>query len=193
MNFAFLVENVPSNISTHFARHVHAQPYISSLRNDRQDKIDGDEAPRTTPVHMIFYCNAEELMNVANKRLCGKASEKTQQVAQLMCSEAARVCRRLRSISSRIAYGTAVCAMNRNPAGGASEDERREPYPLRNPEGYMDLTTHDALTNVMRETEEADLRCNRLIKSVKTVIDLADFDLVARIEVKDRRTGRTYR
>lgn len=36
--------------------------------------------------------NAEELMNVANKRLCGKASEKTQQVAQLMCSEAARVC-----------------------------------------------------------------------------------------------------
>lgn len=92
LNFAFLVENVPSNISTHFARHVHAQPYISSLRNDWQDKIDGDEAPRTTPVHMIFYCNAEELMNVANKRLCGKASEKTQQVAQLMCSEAARVC-----------------------------------------------------------------------------------------------------
>ena len=67
------------------------------------------------------------------------------------------------------------------------------PIPLRNPEGYMDLTTHDAHTNVMRETEEADLRCNRLIKSVKTVIDLADFDLVARIEVKDRRTGRTYR
>lgn len=37
------------------------------------------------------------------------------------------------------------------------------PIPLRNPEGYMDLTTHDALTNVMRVTEEADLRCNRLI------------------------------
>lgn len=36
-------------------------------------------------------------------------------------------------------------------------DENR--IPLRNPEGYMDLTTHDALTNVMRETEEADLRC----------------------------------
>lgn len=70
-------------------------------------------------------------------------------------------------------------------------DENR--IPLRNPEGYMDLTTHDALTNVMRETEEGDLRCNRLIKSIKTVIDLADFDLVARIEVKDRRTGRTYR
>lgn len=68
---------------------------------------------------------------------------------------------------------------------------------LRNAEGYMDLTAHDALTNVMWdkqfEIDEADLRCNRLIKSIKTVIDLADFDLVARIEVKDRRTGRTYR
>ncbi len=74
-------------------------------------------------------------------------------------------------------------------------DENR--VPLRNTEGYMDLTAHDALTNVMRdkqlELDEADLRCNRLIKSIKTVIDLADFDLVARIEVKDRRTGRTYR
>lgn len=74
-------------------------------------------------------------------------------------------------------------------------DENR--VPLRNTEGYMDLTAHDALANVMRdkqlELDEADLRCNRLIKSIKTVIDLADFDLVARIEVKDRRTGRTYR
>lgn len=74
-------------------------------------------------------------------------------------------------------------------------DEMR--LPLRNAEGYMDLTAHDALTHVMRdkqfEIDEADLRCNRLIKSIKTVIDLADFDLVARIEVKDRRTGRTYR
>ena len=26
LNFAFLVENVPSNISTHFARNLHAQP-----------------------------------------------------------------------------------------------------------------------------------------------------------------------
>ena len=43
-------------------------------------------------------------------------------------------------------------------------DENR--IPLRNPEGYMDLTTHDALTNVMRETEEADLRCNRLIIAI---------------------------
>lgn len=75
-----------------------------------------------------------------------------------------------------------------------SDDMR---IPLRNPEGYMDLTTHDALANVMRERQaeldEADLRCNRLIKSIKTLIDLAGFDLTARVEMKDRKTGRIYR
>ena len=94
--FAFLIENIPSNIATHFARHVHAQPIISSLRNDRQDKIDGDEAPRTTPVHMIFYCNAEELMTIANKRLCKMAASKTQLITQQICDEAARVCPHLK-------------------------------------------------------------------------------------------------
>lgn len=88
LNFAFLIENIPSNISTHFARHVHSVPFISSLRNDRQDRMDGDAAPRNTPVDMILYCNAEEFMTIANKRLCGRASKKTQQVTRMMCVEA---------------------------------------------------------------------------------------------------------
>lgn len=90
LNFAFLIENIPSNISTHLARHVHAVPFVSSLRNDRQDRMNGDEAPRNTPVDMILYVNAEELMNIANKRLCGKASAKTQEVVRMMCDEATK-------------------------------------------------------------------------------------------------------
>lgn len=88
LNFAFLIEDIPSNISTHLARHVHAVPFISSLRNDRQDKIDGDFAPRNTPVDMIYYVNAEELMAIANKRLCNKASFYTRRVVQMMCMAA---------------------------------------------------------------------------------------------------------
>ena len=91
LNFAFLIEGIPSNISTHLARHCHALPYISSLRNDRQDVMDGDSAPRNTPVDMIFVMNAEELMIVANKRLCNKASEKTREVVQMMCNEVLKV------------------------------------------------------------------------------------------------------
>lgn len=88
LNFAFLIEDIPSNIATHLCRHVHAVPFVSSLRNDRQDKMDGDTAPRNTPVDMILYCNAEELMTIANKRLCNLASEKTRLVVKMMCVEA---------------------------------------------------------------------------------------------------------
>lgn len=88
LNYAWLIEGIPSNISTHLARHVHAVPFVSSLRNDRQERINGDEAPRNTPVDMIFYCNAEELMTIANKRLCGKASAKTRAVVKEMCDTA---------------------------------------------------------------------------------------------------------
>ena len=88
LNFAFLVEDIPSNTATHLCRHVHAVPFVSSLRNDRQDKLDGDTAPRNTPVDMIFYCNAEELMTIANKRLCRKAAPMTRQVVQMMCDVA---------------------------------------------------------------------------------------------------------
>ena len=90
LNYAFLIEDIPSNTATHLARHVHAVPFISSLRNDRQDRMDGDNAPRNTPVDMIFYCNAEELMTIANKRLCNKAASKTREVVMQMCVEAAK-------------------------------------------------------------------------------------------------------
>lgn len=85
LRYSFLIKDIPSNTATHFARHVHAQPYISSLRNDRQEKIDGDNAPRNSPVDMILDVNAEELMVMANKRLCQCAAEKTREVMSMMC------------------------------------------------------------------------------------------------------------
>ena len=37
---------------------------------------------------MIFYANAEELMTIANKRLCNLASEKTRDAVKMMCLKA---------------------------------------------------------------------------------------------------------
>ncbi len=88
LNFAFLIEDIPSNIATHLTRHVHAVPFVSSLRNDRQNKIDGDNAPRNTPVNMVLFCNCEELLTIANKRLCSQASAKTRHVVKMMCDAA---------------------------------------------------------------------------------------------------------
>lgn len=88
LNFGFLFEGIPSNIATHLTRHVHAVPFVSSLRNDRQEWMDGDAARRDTPVDMIYYCNAEELMTIANKRLCSQAAAKTREAVRMMCDAA---------------------------------------------------------------------------------------------------------
>lgn len=85
LRYSFMIKNIPSNISTHFARHKHAEPYVSSLRNDRQERMDGDTAPRNTPVNMILDVNAEELMTIANKRLCMLAAPLTRGITSMMC------------------------------------------------------------------------------------------------------------
>lgn len=89
--FSFLITDIPSNTSVHLCRHVHSQPYVSSLRNDRQDVMNGDTAPRNTPVNMILDVNAEELMTIANKRLCNLAASSTRRVVDWMCFEAEQV------------------------------------------------------------------------------------------------------
>ena len=87
LRFSFLLEDIPSWVSVHLVRHIHAQPYVRSQRNDRQSNYDRTKAPQDAPVDMIWDMNAEELMVIANKRLCNQASEKTREVVRLMCNE----------------------------------------------------------------------------------------------------------
>ena len=84
LQFAFYLEGVPYWVSTHLARHVHAQPFIRSQRNDRQDTYDRNAARQDAPVNMIWYMNAEELMTIAEKRLCKLAAKETRTVVKLM-------------------------------------------------------------------------------------------------------------
>lgn len=82
--FSFYIE-CPYWVSVHLCRHIHAQPYVKSQRNDRQSEYDRNTAPQNETVCMIWDMNAEELMIVANKRLCLKASEETREVVEKMC------------------------------------------------------------------------------------------------------------
>ena len=81
--FSFYME-VPYWVSVHFCRHVHAQPYVQTQRNDRQDKYNRNEAPQSAPVKMILDMNAEELITIMHKRLCAQASLETRRVAEMM-------------------------------------------------------------------------------------------------------------
>lgn len=92
LRFSFLLEGVPSWVSVHLVRHVHAQPYVKSQRNDRQNEYDRNKAPQDTPVNMIWDINAEELMVIANKRLCSMAAKETRETVQKMCQLAIDKC-----------------------------------------------------------------------------------------------------
>ena len=83
--YGFYIKDIPSWVSVHLCRHVHAQPYVKSQRNDRQSNYDRTKAPQDSPVDMIFDVNAEELMVIANKRLCAQASKETREVVRMMC------------------------------------------------------------------------------------------------------------
>ena len=85
LRYSFLLHQIPYWVSVHLCRHVHAQPYVRSQRNDRQQEYDRNSAPQDAPVDMILDVNAEELMVMANKRLCMKASEETRDAVTAMC------------------------------------------------------------------------------------------------------------
>lgn len=85
LHFSFLLKDIPSWVSVHLVRHIHAQPYVRSQRNDRQSSYDRTKAPQDAPVDMIWDVNAEELMVIANKRLCQQASAETREVVRACC------------------------------------------------------------------------------------------------------------
>lgn len=80
LQFAFRLTGIPYCDSVHLCRHVHAQPFVQSQRNDRQSKYDRRRAPQDAPVNMIWYMNAEELMTIVSKRTCIQASAETRAI-----------------------------------------------------------------------------------------------------------------
>ena len=60
---------------------------------------------------------------------------------------------------------------------------------LENSEGYSDPTAYQAMMNL--EIEE--LRFKKLLRSIKDVCDLADFEIEGRIVLIDKRSGRVWR
>ena len=68
------------------------------------------------------------------------------------------------------------------------------PKPWENAEGYTDPTAYNAIKKVSAEEHEAlDAKVNTLIKVLKFIIAESGFELVARIELRDRKTGRFFR
>lgn len=62
-----------------------------------------------------------------------------------------------------------------------------------NASGCKDLTAYEAVTNVRKEEQDLEKKVHTLINTLKFIIDWAGFDLIARIEIRDRRTGKVFK
>lgn len=61
--------------------------------------------------------------------------------------------------------------------------------PWENQSGCNDPTAYAA----MKPISEEEQRVSDLVRVLKSIIRWAGFDLISRIELRDRRSGRTYR
>lgn len=87
LNFIIKME-IPYYNSVHFVRHKFGvEHFVQSQRNDRQDKYDRKSAPQDAMVSHIMYINAQELMNMSHKRLCGQADIDTRKIMQMIVKE----------------------------------------------------------------------------------------------------------
>lgn len=74
------MQGIPSFVSVHFVRHkIGVEHFVMSNRDDRGGGEAG-EVTRLSPVNHGMLINAQALINMARKRLCGKAHIETQRV-----------------------------------------------------------------------------------------------------------------
>jgi thymidylate synthase ThyX len=97
LKFVFYLTGIPYWVSVHLCRHVHAQPYVRTQRNDRQSDYDRNSAPQNAPVDMMWSVNGEEWLTIVNKRKCRLASPETREVIDKICDEVIKVCPEFKS------------------------------------------------------------------------------------------------
>ena len=92
LKLSFLIEGIPYWVACELRTHVHDMPYVAdfnvyikSSRNDRQGDFDRNAARQDHPVNMRIDMNGEQIMVLANKRLCIQATKEARDVVKKMC------------------------------------------------------------------------------------------------------------
>lgn len=63
----------------------------------------------------------------------------------------------------------------------------------KNTEGYNDPTPFEAMRSIDKDEAERQRRLSALIYILKACINAAGFELITRIELRDKKTGREYK
>lgn len=63
----------------------------------------------------------------------------------------------------------------------------------KNSEGYVDPTAGAAMAAVKREeNSELNDRNHKLIRAIRNVVDLAGFEIVGRVTLKHKKSGKVF-
>lgn len=65
--------------------------------------------------------------------------------------------------------------------------------PRRNNEGYKDMTAYAALNTVTKDEQVVQNKLSKLILCLKLMIELSGFELVGRIHLKHRKSGKEFK
>jgi thymidylate synthase ThyX len=86
LRFSFYITDIPYWLSTELCRHhVGCEKFVRSQRDDRNTSdVPRAEKPQGALVNMILDINAEALLTLMNKRLCGAATKEMQELMLLI-------------------------------------------------------------------------------------------------------------
>lgn len=59
----------------------------------------------------------------------------------------------------------------------------------RNGSGYVDLPAYQAIKNITHEEQKVSL----FIKTIKNIANLCGYEILNRIEIRDKKTGRVWK
>lgn len=67
--------------------------------------------------------------------------------------------------------------------------------PWLNGSGYYDPTAHEALKNIHKEEkiQVVDDTAHKVITTIRNILDLSGFELVGRIQIKHKKSGKIYK
>ena len=65
--------------------------------------------------------------------------------------------------------------------------------PWQNGSGYSDFTAYNAIKNVSAEEHKIDRTANLVVNTVKNILELAGFELMGRIQIKHKKSGKVFK
>ena len=91
LTFKVRLVGVPYWVSVHLVRHKFGvEHYVSTQRTDRTGEAR-DKKPQDAPVNHTMWLNAEAVIAISRKRLCGKASPETRAAWQAVVDGLRRI------------------------------------------------------------------------------------------------------